>query len=318
MKPSLFAKPLPFILPPAKPKMVRPSLGVNRMTIVAGFRCCDGAILCADTQETISGYAKREVDKITNWSVAQYGYTFAIGTAGSGNYADMLKEHLAGALRQFTSFDEQGMKAAITDSLVNFFSTHIWPRNSQDVPQIENLIVLHPTDRGNRSFPLLLHTAETAVNDVTHEPRCLGVGSYLAEFILTQYFYRYASKSAGLTMAAYMLKQVREHVEGCGKSSTIVYYGNDGSWEHLTGKRLKSLEETSWRVSDGMRDAFAYMTDVGDSDHNTYSHNPVTASRLLKNLQEVKTLNIEAEEEERKWYAEMKEWMRKQRTAMGE
>ena len=48
------------------------------MTIAAGFPCKDGLILCADTQEVISGYVKTETEKMTviqggQWNVVITG-----------------------------------------------------------------------------------------------------------------------------------------------------------------------------------------------------------------------------------------------------
>jgi len=63
---------------PAPPLFVT-SMRCKRTTIISVFRQADFAILCADSQEVVSDYAKKETNKIKlinfygNWSMATAG-----------------------------------------------------------------------------------------------------------------------------------------------------------------------------------------------------------------------------------------------------
>lgn len=43
------------------------------MTLVAGFSGFGGLVLFSDTQETVQGYAKKQVDKIDFWTPGKDG-----------------------------------------------------------------------------------------------------------------------------------------------------------------------------------------------------------------------------------------------------
>jgi hypothetical protein len=85
---------------PRKPYPKFTPLGKRkRVTLIAAFRCSEGAVLCADDQETIDGVFRVRVDKLEPLRVGHY--QLAIG--GSGNVAilvdgfvDTLSLHVAG------------------------------------------------------------------------------------------------------------------------------------------------------------------------------------------------------------------------------
>jgi 20S proteasome alpha/beta subunit len=64
--------PFPKLGPTLKPKPRRP-WRKSKMTIAAGFVCSDGIVLCADTQETITGYTKNSTEKIRTGCINGYG-----------------------------------------------------------------------------------------------------------------------------------------------------------------------------------------------------------------------------------------------------
>ena len=57
----------------------------NRVTLIAGFRCTDGAIICADSQETVGDY-RVNVHKLLPFQAGN----FQIGIAGSGNDGELI------------------------------------------------------------------------------------------------------------------------------------------------------------------------------------------------------------------------------------
>ena len=90
------------------------------MTIIAGFKCDGGVVLCADTQETLS-ITKRNVEKLRvepkyksfSQHIAGIDLTVAFRGAGHGPFIDMLTSELGKAARACTTHDEaaEAMKA---------------------------------------------------------------------------------------------------------------------------------------------------------------------------------------------------------------
>jgi 20S proteasome alpha/beta subunit len=68
----------------------------RKLTIAAGFVCVDGVILCADTQETISGYTKNETEKIRLFK--DQGLCVAITGAGDSELIETVSPLIENAL----------------------------------------------------------------------------------------------------------------------------------------------------------------------------------------------------------------------------
>lgn len=298
------SKPLPFLLPKGT-KFPRKKLSeqiaqrgeVKRMTIVAGFSGAGGAILCADTQETVSGYAKREVEKIHVWKAsndAGLGYNYGVAVAAdSGPYADSLTQELRLAIREVRDYDLSAIDKAIEQCLTKFHSTHIWPRASQDrAPQLESLVVIQNIRGGHAEF---FHTSETAVNYVDQTQCCIGIGGYLADYIVRKTLTPGASMGHMLAVAAYMLLEVRENVDGCGKG-TIWWFDRQGNCDlfYDPSHRQTFLEDQAGEINVALARCMAYMTDVGDDAHPFHTD----PDELLKLLNGIRANNSEALQKE--------------------
>jgi hypothetical protein len=62
------------------------------MTYIAAFRCAEGFVCCADTQETIEAQ-KQYVEKLTAFGHGEY--PFVIGGAGQGEIIEALTQEIA-------------------------------------------------------------------------------------------------------------------------------------------------------------------------------------------------------------------------------
>src|SRR5437016_4309873 len=80
--------PLPFHIP--KPQRLAEG---KRMTLIGTLPVGGGAVLLADRQETISDYAKWDVDKIKHAEL-QGQYRFLMAGAGDANTIDMVWEEV--------------------------------------------------------------------------------------------------------------------------------------------------------------------------------------------------------------------------------
>ncbi|MCU1285018.1 MAG: hypothetical protein JWO13_1368 [Acidobacteriales bacterium] len=293
-------KPLPFVVP-KKPKIPQRAKGVRRMTIIAGFSGWGGVVLCADTQETVSGYGKREVEKISvGGQMADMDFNVAVAAAtDSGPHADSLTGELIYAVSQVKVYSLSRIKEEIEKKLAEYHAKHIWPRASQDRPHIETIVVIQHAEGGHAD---MFHTTDTAVNWVSGSRCCIGVGSHLGDFILERTLQGAGSKSHMLAVAAHMLKEVRENIDGCGKNATIWFFGKDGTCEQFYNDRFKFMEDQVEDVNDVLKEAMRYMTDVEeDSD----------GEALLHRLDIERRKNREHYEQEMEQERKMEEWRQK-------
>ena len=67
------------------------------MTYIAAFRCIDGIVMCADTQETV-GEHKQYAEKIT--VAGRSAYPIAIGGAGAGELIEAMTQEIFEALHR--------------------------------------------------------------------------------------------------------------------------------------------------------------------------------------------------------------------------
>ena len=241
------------------------------MTIVAAFRNVNGAVLCADSEETVANYAKNKVEKICADSSSARSFSFGISAAGSGHYADMLTQDLRLAiLRQFTGeYDPEGIIELIKQKVQEFHVKHVWPRGPDFGSPIEMLVVLHPHEGG---VPLILQIAETAVNPIcwtNQDRKCIGIGAYLADYILAKLFSHYGSRQHLIALAAYTLKEVRENIAGCGKDSHIFLFCPNKPFEQITEEQIHYIEQANDGFEDVFRDVFDFATNLENPQNPT-------------------------------------------------
>ena len=101
-------RPLPKPLLQSKPKRLPERKAV---TIIAGFKCDEGVVICADTQESVEGSpSKRHVPKLRFEPSGQYhsGDDVAAAFCGSGNgpFIDKLIENAWQEAQTATNLDE--------------------------------------------------------------------------------------------------------------------------------------------------------------------------------------------------------------------
>lgn len=240
--------PLPFIVKkkPELPQQIKEQRKKKliRMTLVAALSGRDGTILFGDTEETVAGYTKRTIDKL----VVVDGAAFRFGIAGActdGNYADMLQSEICDVLGEMQQFELGQIKLGLTGTLTNFYLKHIWPRAGEK-PEVEFLLVLQSLDGGH---PTVVHVAETAVTICTEATKTIGVGSYLADYLLKSMTDRQLPFPPNETIdflcasAVYVAREVRENIQGVGPLSRVAVFNADGTYDDLYPIDVSRIEE---------------------------------------------------------------------------
>lgn len=234
------------------PKPPRPTPNPKRLserravTIIAGFRGQEGIVLCADTQETVANLSKRNVPKLRfepanrpffgeeGASENEIAVAFC-GAGSSGPFIDKLVDGAWEAARNETSLTDAC--GAIEESLKDTYREFgkIYQRGY--CPEAE-LIYGVKMDGSSKLF--------SAVGPLVNEKRDYvtgGAGYYMADFLAARMHGFHLNIRQCVILAAYVLFQAKEHVEGCGGQSHIAILRDDGTSGRVGVAELKAITE---------------------------------------------------------------------------
>jgi len=198
------------------------------MTVAAGYLCDGGIVLCADTQETISGYVKTSTEKITIFSGSEY----TVALAGAGNNAvqiEMVIQEIRDELREQEPPSFIGFKAllhAVLDRLLPL------PHYPKDVADIELLIAVRAHQEIN-----LLCVHDNVFAEI-RQFECIGSGVIAGRSLFQRYYRKSHNLIHAYIIAAYALHHAKRWVDGCGGKSDIFLIPKDSK----TLTRLDSYE----------------------------------------------------------------------------
>jgi hypothetical protein len=209
------------------------------MTIALGFMLGNAAVVCADSQEVISDYAKSKTQKIYSLHSSKW----RIGLVGAGDSAciELCNEELTRKISSLQSFDYPAMLDMVRETIHEIHEQHIWPR--QDRPSFQMLIALQGIDPGARA---LLYTQDSIVLPVDHY-KSIGVGSYLADYLHDRIYltpgsgYQSGAEEAARN-AVFILQQVKSSIHGCDGETLVAIYHGDGTFRWMIGTEVAQVE----------------------------------------------------------------------------
>jgi hypothetical protein len=264
------------------------------VTIIAGFRCQGGVVLCSDTQET-SGDAKRNVTKLQCFQgpvVGQDGHgmvnadlALAICGAGYGPFIDKITSQAWDAVRHVSDIWEasERVESMIKETYQEFGQIY----QTGACPQV-NLI--YGITKGGDSR--LFQAIGPVVNETYYASD--GIGYYLANFLTTRMRGDgWLTIRQTIILAAYILFQTKEHVEGCGGDSHIAVLRESESSgmvdfrliQHLT-EYLKSADHYTGEMLLTAADFSISDSDASDGISNSVDMLKFLRSEEIKRLEE--------------------------------
>jgi hypothetical protein len=253
---------LPFPVPKSPPigelKQQLPER--KRMTLVATFGGASGTILLADSQES-TGYAKKSVSKVEVFTSKPYRFAFA--GAGNATHIEGITRCLMreSGLRELpdAGTTHSDVEAALKAAVIGYYQQHIWPR-AGDKPELELIFLAQPLPVGHT---IAFHIADGLVNFCHYESKAIGIGSYLADYLLPK-LVGYAQEDGELfAKAVYILKEVKDNIEGCGGESQIHLFKNDGTCDGLQDAEVLEIEKLVVEFNEIMRQGFDAAFDTG-------------------------------------------------------
>jgi len=221
-------KPLPPNISKLK-RLERP----KRVTIAAGFVCADGIIICADTQETISGYTKSSAHKLKVWRDG--GLNIVVTGAGDTELIETVSQLLIEALRG--DYTEQScwfpkkLCQIIQDTFLTFFKTSLLPYPRDERPGVDLLIgvALHNERVAHES---LFKASGTTVREIdpgegSLGAECVGMGVILGNSLIERLYSPFLHLDELLIIAAYIIFQAKQWIDGCGGDTDLIILGKN-------------------------------------------------------------------------------------------
>ena len=210
------------------------------MTIIAGFKCDEGVVLCADTQET-SNVSKRNVNKLRmeppyrsfSQHIAGTDLTVAFCGSGDGPFIEMLTDELWDTAKKCSSHAEAS--AAVRARLEEVYTKYRSVYQDGYCPNPDLLYAIRAAGESS----LYLAAGPTVVQKTGFE--CSGTGAALANYIGARMYTPSLTLTQCVILAAYTLLQTKNHVDGCGGESHIAVLRNHGDCTFVTPKRVEAF-----------------------------------------------------------------------------
>jgi hypothetical protein len=220
----------------------------SRMTIAMGFPCRDGVVLCADTQEVISGYVKTDTEKMTIIQSAP-DYNVAITGAGDADSIEMVIQEVHAALN--SNAQHLPIQTVIRSTLLKFFNERVAPYAafpSDERPGTNILLAIQSEGI------VTLYKSRGTIFRRMNAPECVGMGVALGKSLISQLFSNDLSLPQTGILALYILHQAKTWVDGCGGNSDIMLLSNKNlSWSRIPTEDVKELEKHFDDFSEAMR-----------------------------------------------------------------
>lgn len=202
----------------------------KRMTIAVGILASDGVVVAADSQETVQGYWKGNQGKV--WWGGQYsdltktkGRSAGVcAVAGAGMRAGYIDALMQKFLRVFQGnpdvIQPDEVERLFEKEATKFHREHVAPYS--DYPEVSMVIGYYR----NHEMALFSVDRGTVTNRRSMTYAAVGIGSMEAQTMLGQTWKLRCDLKTAIVLAAYAVFLAKEHVDGCGNFTDIVYLRN--------------------------------------------------------------------------------------------
>jgi 20S proteasome alpha/beta subunit len=228
-------------IPRPKPPFVQPNpkrLPQRKaMTIAAGFICNDGVVLCADTQETISGYIKTYDGKVST-SVYKNLVICVAGT-GESDYIKTATQQLTCDFPECKTFSE--VQLTMEERLSNFFNKNISPWSvftQHERPSVELLIGMSGVNMGHHLF----HYSGTSFRRT--DSKAIGAGVLLATDLINRHSHGNYSLEELTSLAVYILSKAKQGVDGCGGHTHVMALRKNRDFAFTEDRDVENMEKS--------------------------------------------------------------------------
>jgi hypothetical protein len=214
------------------------------VTIAAGFRCRDGVVLCADTEESSIGF-KRKVAKIEFkpdlWPVSTDDPIAIFTGSGDSSFVDEAIDRMWAAAKKSGENElEKLVSVMIREN--REYHREIWSLYpplcyTEHLPDADLLFAVWAKDAFG-----LFSVASTTFKPITTFAT-IGCGGDLAHYLCADAHRPGAATESCIALAAHMLEQVKTNIPGCGGESYIAVLTGTGAASLLEGRDVEDMTE---------------------------------------------------------------------------
>jgi 20S proteasome alpha/beta subunit len=202
------------------------------MTIVAGFKCANGIVLCADSLEE-DGISKKFVQKIWAYQVSDE-WGIAVASAGEADLADSFTEGLKDILGN-SGFEHAKLLSRLRVAVKEVRESYPESQLAMVIGVFSNTVP--STSAIYRVMDRSLHVAP--VTDF----QTIGIASGLTDFLCKTLYSRTMFTNEALRLGAFCIARAKEHFSGCGgPTSFIVHTIGSPGWEPVFGTQAGNIE----------------------------------------------------------------------------
>lgn len=243
------------------------------MTIALGLCANDGIVLCADTQQTISGYIKTYNGKVDTTLYNDPRVVVAMAGAGTSDYIATARQSILGNFPEELKARgnvHESIPIVLKERFLTFFDEHLarWaPFSERERPMVELLVAV----TGKETFPRLFHCSGTAFHETNR--KAIGDGVLLADQLLMQYGFGEYKIAELSSLAVYILHKVKKGVDGCGGSTHVVALRKGFDFALTDDKEIKEMERKFEELDGETNKATTkaiFETPLGLSWHSEY------------------------------------------------
>jgi 20S proteasome alpha/beta subunit len=248
------------------------------MTAIAGFRCTDGAILCADS-ELDYGLVKRQVNKTRNYASIRTTACAAITGAGDWNDIVSVMDYVQSQWGEIE--DGRSIGEVLATKVLELYER---PHSDDWNPVVVLCIfgkrgskaqIVHVSDRG--SIP---------VKDFA----CDGMGLVLSHYLGGTLYDESISLSEGLCLAAYILHVADQFAPSCGGLGNIVSINDSGSIDTELDWDIQVPREVYAQLIPAMRSVILGVANPSVA-RPTFNQRIAEFAKKLRNLRKLTELD---------------------------
>jgi 20S proteasome alpha/beta subunit len=254
-------KPRP-IIPRHKPE--RLLKGQTPVTLIAGLRCADGAVLLCADRERSDQSLKRSIDKI--FRIVTNQGTFLIAGSGRSSIVDNALMRLdvelkkAAANPKVVLFDTH--KDVIETVLYEVHEEYIWGHRDENNRGMQFIITA--AFKSPHSTPFLYGTDEEIVFP-QQLYGCAGCGQDLAYYFIDKLYNDHLSREVAILIAAFVFREVSYSVSGVGLGTDIqLLAAKDQGWYRMPPQDAQRLGEIIPPIANALAESWSGKIEIPD------------------------------------------------------
>lgn len=200
----------------------------RRVTLIAAFRCQEGVVLCADSQETVGG-VRVTVNKIKPQDLGSY--QLAIAGTGNGDLIDGFAYSLELDIATWKDdLDERAVYGHLNALVQDYHENQIalYPSDSADDKLNHFLVCIKPKNRPEVFLWELRGTAITRVGDHT----LMGIGESIYRHELARLYRPLLSANQAVLLGVHLFSLAKATSNYVGGPIDIIFVGPNGAYAH--------------------------------------------------------------------------------------